>query len=65
MEDWQQRVIEEEKELGEKINKLMYFLESEKFLELPFQDKSTLWKQFYGMIDYRAALQERIARFSR
>lgn len=63
MEDWQQRVVQEQKELQERLDKLMMFLDTEKFYKLPQEDKKLFWKQFYGMIDYNEALKLRIEKF--
>jgi len=61
--DWQQRVVEEQKELKEKIDKLTDFITSRKSGTLPFFDEKLLLTQRWFMIQYNITLLERIARF--
>lgn len=62
MQDWQERVIAEKKELDEKLTKLWRFLSGEKVLELLSED-DLLAIQYGIMIRYSTVLQKRIARF--
>jgi hypothetical protein len=63
MEPYQQRVIDEEKELTDKLVKLDAFLLSPTFLMLPEVEKESMRKQSYYMMRYAQMLKERIARF--
>lgn len=61
--DWQQRVVDEQKELKEKIDKLTDFITSRKSGTLSFFDRELLLAQRWFMIQYNITLLERIARF--
>lgn len=62
MEDWQQRVIDERRELGDKITKLASFL-SRGAPEASNEERALLRQQRNAMLDYADALDERILRF--
>lgn len=63
MEDWQQRVVEERDQLGEKIDKLKIFLDNNnKIDEFDFE---ILDLQLSIMQSYAAILNSRISRFSK
>lgn len=64
MEDWKKRVIEEEKELNEKIVKLSNFGNTDTFKNLDITDKFLLERQYQVMKDYDSILKSRIERFS-
>lgn len=59
----QQRVIDEKAELGEKIHKLVDFLESPLFAGLPVDEQLRLKRQTVAMDQYFTILAERIAAF--
>ena len=61
MEDWKQRVIEEKKELGEKISKLVSFIHSDEF---DGEDKGhiVLYMQLKQVIEYSETLSYRITK---
>lgn len=62
MEEWQQRALDERRELGERCVKLLAFL-SKGAPGASAEDRVSLRKQRDAMIDYAAALDERILRF--
>jgi hypothetical protein len=57
---WKQRLVDEEKELKGKIEKLLSFLESEEFLTLLEREQELLIKQANAMEDYLHILTQRI-----
>jgi hypothetical protein len=59
----QQRVVDEEKALAEKVVKLGVFIGGEAFKELDPEDQRLLKKQFDYMDRYRLTLSYRIKRF--
>lgn len=61
----QQRVVEEQKELQTKIDKLGLFINSEKFNELSGTDQMYLNWQLDPMMKYAAILQLRIENFKK
>ncbi len=63
MEDYQLRVIEEEKQLKIKIGKLCNFIESDSFNKLDPTDCFLLRRQYEIMNDYDRVLKSRIERF--
>lgn len=63
MEDWQQRVVDEKKELDEKIKKLNSFFSTEAFSLLATTDAVLLRTQYVVMQEYSSILAKRIARF--
>lgn len=63
MEAFQQRVVDEKKELDEKIAKLLAFSETETYDNLPEDEKSDLEEQFECMNNYSSVLERRISRF--
>ena len=63
MEDYQLRVIEEEKQLKTKIGKLCNFIESDIFTKLDPIDCFLLRRQYKIMDDYDLILKSRIKRF--
>lgn len=62
MEDWQNRVAEERKELGERIMKIVAFL-SKGAPGASDEDRSLLRRQHSAMLDYADSLDKRILRF--
>jgi hypothetical protein len=62
--DYQQRVIEEKRELDEKLAKLDAFGRTELFAALPADEQGRLNRQHSLMEAYSAVLGERIANFT-
>ncbi len=65
MEPWQQRVVEEKKELDEKLVKLHDFISGETFKSMDWPQATMLKRQRAIMRDYSAVLAERIKAFSK
>jgi len=63
MEGWQQRVVDEQKALQIKLDKLADFLNTTTFSRLPPDDQEYLSVQESGMRIYNEALKLRIRRF--
>lgn len=63
MEKYQYRVIDESRELSEKIEKLNCFIGREDFIDVGATDASILERQLDAMKQYSNILQVRIARF--
>jgi hypothetical protein len=64
MQPYQERVVEEHKQLGEKIDKLDRFVaEDEIFTALPVEEKFRLRQQLSIMLRYSSILAERIGAF--
>lgn len=63
MQEYQLRVIEEEKELRIKLNALTKFTSTDMFRALSFEEKDILLEQEKAMCAYAEILQIRIARF--
>jgi hypothetical protein len=63
MKDWQQRVIDEKKELDEKINRIESFVTSEKINSVDPNEVFRLKTQLVTMINYSEILGERIKFF--
>lgn len=59
----EQRVIVENKELGEKVTALSKFLTSDSFEKLAVEDKELLKAQHKSMFEYWSILGQRIDRF--
>lgn len=65
MTDWQQRVIDEQKALDEKIDKLDSFIKANSaFQTLPTEERRRMLAQLYIMQAYSVVLSQRIAAFS-
>ena len=64
MQDFQQRVITEENELSEKLEKLVAFLATDIFESLPLDEQERLEIQLHHMDGYQSALKNRIAAFT-
>lgn len=62
MQPWQERVRTEHYELMEKIEKLEAFMEGHVFEALIEKDRLLLHRQLLVMNEYRAILEERLAR---
>lgn len=61
--DWQERVVQERKELDKKITKLKVTICSDKFETLADTDQRLLVMQLAAMKQYSSALKARIERF--
>ncbi len=59
----QERVVVEQNELDEKVDKLYHFLETSIFMSLDTREQERLSKQLYHMQCYSAILVERIKNF--
>ena len=64
MQPFQQRVVDEKKELDDKLSKLIPFLISETFKAVPPAEQARLIKQSDIMKEYSEVLGERIAEFT-
>jgi hypothetical protein len=60
MEDWQQRVLDEKRELGDKIVRLDTFIGSPGYNVLHEPEQARLRRQHYHMKHYYQVLQERV-----
>lgn len=56
----QQRVIDEEKELNDKVSKLNNFIASELFKAVDSKEQNLLYQQFNAMSTYHNILKQRI-----
>ena len=63
MEEFQERLIQEQKELQEKIDRLADFTGSTEFYEISSIDKQLLFDQFKIMNQYNTILKIRMMRF--
>ncbi|HEY1171002.1 MAG TPA: hypothetical protein VGH19_06485 [Verrucomicrobiae bacterium] len=63
LEEWQERVIEEQLALDERRLALDKYMDSPAFEKLGEEEKSLLFKQKKTMVAYSKALGERIAKF--
>lgn len=63
MLDYQQRVVDEKRELDAKREKLGAFKNTDNFTALPWQEQERLNTQSHLMTAYSAVLGERIAAF--
>ena len=61
MEDFKTRLVQEQKELEEKLGKLNTFNESDKFQKLEYTQRSLLIIQAGAMYTYNECLKARIA----
>ena len=61
MSDWKERLLQERKELDDKLVKFRYFLKTDEFMELEYKDKVLLRKQNHAMTEYLDILVQRIA----
>jgi hypothetical protein len=60
MEPHQQRVVDEQAQLKERIDKLANFINARPFAQLPVAEAALLLKQLQAMHLYNAALVDRI-----
>lgn len=59
----QQRVVEEQKALAERIDKLKAFSVSPKWFDVPADEQDRMMRQLTHMSRYNEVLEERIAAF--
>jgi hypothetical protein len=64
VEPHQERVVAEEAQLVERLDKLEAFLHDDRFVKLADEDKELLERQVRLMREYADILKERIARFA-
>lgn len=64
MEQWQQRVIEEQKELEQKLKRLNGFFDGPNFPKLPSRTQHLMTAQFHAMAAYEIIISLRIEEFS-
>lgn len=63
MEAFQERMIEEHKELEDRVLKLDKFIHgNEKFKTLDIEEQKDMKRQFMGMLAYLTALERRMSR---
>lgn len=65
IEEYQERVVIEAIDLGEKVGKLETFIDGEIFKSLPTEEQSLMSKQLMGMKYYLITLMERIKLFNK
>lgn len=63
MPNWQQRVIEEQRELGARLERLLAFFPTDRYHDLHLAEQQRLSRQLRIMTEYREVLVERIAAF--
>ena len=63
MQPHQERVVAEQNELGEKLNKLKAFIVNPIFKTLPEAEQKLLNRQYDAMLEYYNILGERITAF--
>lgn len=63
LEDWQERVVDEQSELFERLEKLVEFTCSEQFKSLPVDKQEQLVQQAHHMNAYNDILTARIEAF--
>lgn len=62
---WQQRVIDEKKELDGKIERLEAFMRTEAFYDLVHSEIQRMCRQLFAMQAYSSVLGERIENFNK
>ena len=63
LEDWQQRVVDEQSELFDRLEKLIEFTQTEQFKKLPANKREQLVQQAHHMNAYNDILTARIEAF--
>jgi hypothetical protein len=63
LQPFQVRVIEERKDLDDKLTKLNTFIVGDKFMDLPDEERLRLRRQASAMEEYSKILGDRIAAF--
>lgn len=62
MEEYVERMLNEFKELDERVMKIADFINSEKYLTLSLEEQGNLCDQYHAMILYKSALGKRLIR---
>lgn len=62
MEEYVERMLNEFKELDERVMKIIAFLNSEKYLTLSLEEQGDLCDQYHAMVLYKSALGKRLIR---
>lgn len=62
MEDFVKRMLDEFKELDERVMKLGTFLGGEVFKTLPIEEQTDMYSQWHAMVLYKTALGNRLVR---
>lgn len=62
MEDYVKRMLDEFKELDERVMKLGAFLHGDVFKTLPIEEQSDMYDQWHAMVLYKSALGKRLTR---
>lgn len=65
MQPHEERVVQELKDLSEKLEKLTAFIDGEVYNSLPTLEQARLRRQFVVMQNYESILKERIDNFPR
>lgn len=65
MQEWQQRVVDEKRELDDKLRKLIIFTGCDIFQKLDADQQDLLKQQAFFMEGYSTILGERIASFTK
>lgn len=63
MQDYQERVVDEKKELDGRLERLASFIDSESFSSIDIAERSRLLNQSIHMRNYSQVLCDRIANF--
>lgn len=63
MEDWQQRVVDDQRDLEDKIKKLEAFIDGDKFGSVRSAVRVAMREQHRHMVGYNRALVDRISLF--
>lgn len=64
MQPHQERVVEEKRELDEKISKLAAFFGGAAFIALPWNERTMFRNQLRCMLEYQQILEDRILGFA-
>jgi hypothetical protein len=62
MEEYVERMLNEFKELDERVMKIIAFIDSEKYLTLSLEEQRNLCDQYHAMVLYKSALGKRLIR---
>jgi len=63
VQDFQQRVLDEEKQLRDRIHALSRWIGSEKFATIDFEEQMLLREQLASMLSYQTILYRRIQKW--
>lgn len=62
IEDYVKRMLDEFKELDERVMKLGVFLDGEIYKTLPIEEQQDMYDQWHAMVLYKSALGRRLVR---